>query len=57
MTGDLRTINGTEYVEINDNGTLEKLPHMSYFKRLRLYLIQRFKPMGLEDLRKWTMEK
>jgi len=52
MIGQVKYIGHTAYVEVNDRGTLEKLPRIKWWKQIYLYLLNYFGKLHLEDVRK-----
>ena len=52
MIGDVRYIEGTAYVKVNDHATLEKLPPIPWYRQIWLFFLNRFGKLHLEDVRK-----
>jgi hypothetical protein len=42
MIGEVHVVGNTVYLQVNANGTLERLPEMSWYRVLWLYLLNRF---------------
>lgn len=42
MTGNVKLIGDTAYLETNSDGTLEKLPRLHWARQLQLFLLNRF---------------
>ena len=51
MIGQVYYIHGTYYMQVNAKGTLEKLPPIPWYRQLRLYLMNRFGVLHLQDVR------
>ncbi len=52
MVGQIRYVNGEAYVQVNEFGTLEKLPAIRWYKQIYLHLLSYFGKLHLEDVRK-----
>ena len=52
MIGDIEIMGfGGSYMHVNDNGTLEKLPPMSWYFTIWLYIKSRFKKLTIGEVR------
>jgi hypothetical protein len=51
MIGDVRYVGRNAYLEVNDRGTLEKLPSIKWYKQLWLFWLNRTGHLHLEDVR------
>jgi hypothetical protein len=52
MIGDVQYIDGRPYLEVNDHGTLEKLPPIKWYRQLYLFWLNRIGKLHLEDVRR-----
>lgn len=51
MTGTVRFVGPDMYVEVNDSGTLEKLPRVKWWRQLHLAISTAIKPWNLDAVR------
>lgn len=54
IVGQTYFIGSTQYLIINSNGTVEKLPELKWYWQLYVYFRQRTNPMGVAELREWV---
>lgn len=52
MVGQIRYVNGDAYVQVNDSGTLERLPPIKWYKQMYLHMLSFLGKLHLEDVRK-----
>jgi hypothetical protein len=51
MIGQIHFVGGSSYVQVNEHGTLEKLPGIPWYRQLRLYWLNRYGRLHLQDVR------
>jgi len=57
MVGTIAYIGKTAFMVVNDQGTLERLPQMRWYRELWLYVISRFKTMTIDEIRSYVKGK
>ena len=57
MIGEVHVIGSRVYVEMNNSGTLERMPTIKWYWVLVLYLKDYFKKMSYDEVRQFMYEK
>jgi len=52
MVGQIFYVDREAYVQVNDSGTLEKLPPIRWYKQLYLHILSFLGKLHLEDVRR-----
>ena len=56
MIGEIHEIDGKIYVEMNNKGTLERMPTLKWYWVIILYLKDYFKKMRYGEIKQWIYE-
>ena len=54
MIGEVTIVRNTAYLQVNDQGTIERLPQIKWLARIWLYASTRFRKWSIGEVREYA---